>query len=155
VALAEGVHGDAHQFLQEGVIWRRKIGHPIDLPGLLAVLGCAARERGQPSDAERHLIEALEIVREHGVYLMLMYAFPLAALLLADRGEVERAVEMYALALKYPFVANSQWFEDVAGKQIAAAAATLSSDVVAAARERGRARDVGSTVVGLLAEFEG
>ena len=45
------------------------------------------------------------------------------ALLLADEGQVERAVELYALASRYPFVANSRWFEDVAGSQITAAVA--------------------------------
>jgi hypothetical protein len=93
-------------------------------------------------------------VAEYGEYLMLTYAFPLAALLLTDLGEVEQAVEIYALASRYPFVANSCWFEDVAGKQIAAAAATLPPDVVAAAQERGRARDVDEAVAELLNEFE-
>jgi hypothetical protein len=32
------------------------------------------------------------------------------ALLLTDQGEQERAVELYALALRYPVVANSRWF---------------------------------------------
>jgi hypothetical protein len=75
------------------------------------------------------------------------------ALLLADRGETERAVELYALASRYPLVANAQWFEDVAGVHIAAAAATLPPDVVAAAQERGRARDLKATVEELLEEL--
>jgi hypothetical protein len=62
-------------------------------------------------------------------------------------------VELYALASRYPVVANSQWYEDVAGKQIAAVAATLPPDVVAAAQERGRARDLEATVAELLAEL--
>ena len=109
---------------------------------------------GRPSEARRHLVEALEIIAEYEAYLMLAYAFPLAALLLADQGEAERAVEVHALAMNYPFVANSKWFEDVAGKQIGAVAATLPPGVVAAARERGRVRDVGATVAELLAELE-
>jgi len=63
-------------------------------------------------------------------------------------------VEIYALASRYPHVANSQWFEDVVGKQIAAVAATLHPDVVAAAQERGRARDLKETLAELLAELE-
>jgi hypothetical protein len=51
-------------------------------------------------------------------------------------------------------VANSRWFEDVAGKHIAAVAATLPPEVVAVARERGRARDLEATVAELLAELE-
>ena len=73
----------------------------------------------------------------------------------ADQGEKERAVEPYALASRYPFVANLRWFEDIAGRHIAAVAATLPPDVVAAAQERGRARDLEATVVELLVELEG
>jgi hypothetical protein len=70
-----------------------------------------------------------------------------------DRGEVERAVELYALACRYPIAANSQWGQDVYGEEIAAAAAGLSSDVVAAAEARGRARDLWETLAELAAEF--
>ena len=73
----------------------------------------------------------------------------------ADHGDKERAVEMYALASRYPFFANSQWFDDVAGRHIAAVAATLPPEVVAAAEERGRARDVDATVAELLVELGG
>jgi len=57
--------------------------------------------------------------------------------------------------LRFLFVANSCWFEDVAGKHVAAVAATLPPDAVAAAQERGRARDLDATVAGLLAELGG
>ena len=70
------------------------------------------------------------------------------ALLLVDDGAVTRAVELYALASRYPFVANSRWFEDVAGREIAAAAAhpeDVPPDVVAVLWERGRARDLWAT----------
>ena len=81
-------------------------------------------------------------------------ALPLLALLLADRGEVARAVELYALASRHPVVANSRWFEDVVGRQIAAAGTDLSPAVISAARERGRARELDATLAELLAELE-
>lgn len=84
-----------------------------------------------------------------------MHTLPAAALLLADLGEHERAVEIYALASRYPFVANSRWFELVFGRHIEAVADTLSPEVVAAARERGRARDLYATAKELVAELEG
>jgi hypothetical protein len=76
------------------------------------------------------------------------------ALLLADLGKGERAVEIYALASRYGFVANSHLWEDIAGHEIAALAATLPQEVVAAAQERGRARDLDTTVQELLVELE-
>ena len=73
---------------------------------------------------------------------------------LADLGEHERAAELYALASRYPYVANSRWFEDVFGRHIEAVAAALPPEVAEAARERGRARDLDATVNGLLVELE-
>ena len=37
-----------------------------------------------------------------------LFGLVAAARLLADAGENERAVELYALASRYPFVANSR-----------------------------------------------
>ena len=67
---------------------------------------------------------------------------------------VERAIELYAVVSRYPYVANSRWFEDIAGQHIAAAAESLPPEVVQAARERGRARDLWKTAKELLAELE-
>ena len=64
-------------------------------------------------------------------------------------------MQFYALASRYPYVANSCWFEDVAGRHIAAVAATLPPDIVAAAQARGRARDMEATVAELLVELGG
>ena len=44
-------------------------------------------------------------------------------------------------------------FEDVAGQGITVAAETLSPEVVAAAQERGRKRDIWETAKALLEEF--
>jgi hypothetical protein len=79
---------------------------------------------------------------------------PAVALWLAEQGQVIRAVELYALCTRYPLVANSRWFEDVVGQPIAAAAAALPPDDVAAARERGRARELDATVKELLVQLE-
>ena len=92
---------------------------------------------------------------EAQAFFALMFAFPAMALLLADQGEVERAVELYALVSQCPFVANSRWFEDVAGREIAAVAESLPPEVVAAAQERGQTRDLWDTARELLAELEG
>jgi hypothetical protein len=84
-----------------------------------------------------------------------LQSLPAMALLLADGGEVERAVELYALALRSPYAANSRWFEDVTGKQIKAFSEMLPPEVVAAAQERGRVRDLEATVRELLDELGG
>jgi hypothetical protein len=79
---------------------------------------------------------------------------PVTSLILAGQGKPGRAVEIYALASRYPYVANSHWFEDVVGKHITAVAATLPPEVVGAAQERGRARDLWETAQELLEELD-
>jgi hypothetical protein len=66
---------------------------------------------------------------------------------------VERAVELYALARCYPWVAQSRWFEELAGRHVDASAASLPAEVATAARERGRARELWATVTQLLEEL--
>ena len=102
--------------------------------------------------AWHHVCRALQIGTALGDPQPRTTALPLCALLLADRGEAARAVELYALASRHPAVASSRWFEDVVGMHIAAAGESLPPELVAAAQERGRARDLEATVKELLAE---
>ena len=99
-------------------------------------------------------IDALRTVAEIGVPMPLLYGLPALALLLADQEEGERAMQLYTLASRYPIVAHSRWFEDVAGGHIATVAASLPPDAVKAAEERGLARDLETTVAELLVELE-
>jgi hypothetical protein len=97
---------------------------------------------------------------EIGVFVPLMWGLLAAALLPACRGQIERAIELYALASRHPFVARSHWFADVVEQPIVAAAAALppaglSPAAIAAARQRGRARDLDATVKELLDEYLG
>jgi tetratricopeptide (TPR) repeat protein len=153
-ALAEGAYAEAQDLLEESIARQQESGRLEDTSQALLMLRYAARARGQHSQARQHLSKALRVGAETGDFLLLVSPLPAVALLLADRSEKERAVELYALASRYPMVANSQWYEDVAGRHIAAIAATLLPDVVAAAQERGRARDLDATVKELLAELE-
>jgi tetratricopeptide (TPR) repeat protein len=155
VALVEEAFPEAQRLLQESVAAHRTGGVRHDVGVALVALGLASRGLGQLRQARQHLYEALHLATELGSCVPPMHGLPAAALLLADDGQSERAVEVYALASRYPFVANSRWYEDVAGQHIAAVAATLPPDVVAAAQERGRARDLAATVAELLDELGG
>ena len=70
------------------------------------------------------------------------------ALLLGNAGAREPAVALYALASRYPYVANSRWFEDVFGRHIDSLASTLPPDTAEAAR------DLQATMKEVLAEME-
>jgi hypothetical protein len=82
-----------------------------------------------------------------------MYGLPIAALLLADQGALERAVEVYACASRYGFVANSRWFEDVVGQQIRTMAASLPAEAVESAQEQGRLQNWDAMAAELLSEL--
>jgi hypothetical protein len=109
---------------------------------------------GDLHKAQQHISESLQIAAEIGTFVPIMDALASMALLLADQGEKQRAVELYALVSRCPYVAKSRWFEDTIGKHIAAVAATLPPDVVTAVQERGRGRDLDATVAELLVELE-
>ncbi|MBN1137863.1 MAG: tetratricopeptide repeat protein [Anaerolineae bacterium] len=153
VALGEGDYAGAWQFLQEGIATMQRMGQTADVGRFHALLAGAARGLDRLPQAREFLCRALELFNAIGDGLIPLYALPVAALLLADLRKVERAVEIYALACRYGFVAHSRLWEDIAGHQIAALAATLSPDVVATAQERGRARDLKATISELLAEL--
>jgi predicted ATPase len=142
VALAAGAFGEARELLDASLDKLQEIGYRPELSPALASLGVATRGLGQHSQAREHVREALRMAVEMEAGFPLLRALPVAALLQSDVGERESAVELYALASRYPLVANSRWFEDVVGKHIAAAAESLPPEVVAAAQERGRARDL-------------
>ena len=112
------------------------------------------RGLGDQRRARRYICAALRIATEVSAARAVVRTVALIALLLADRGEAERAVELYALALCWPRVASSRWYEDVVGRHIAAAAWALPPDIVTAAQKRGRARDVKATMKEFLAELE-
>jgi tetratricopeptide (TPR) repeat protein len=154
VELAKGAYAEALPLLRESVARWREIGHREWTSSYLSSLAIACYGLGRLPQARKFLAEALQIAVDIRAPLPLTHALPALALLLSGQGELERAVELYALALRYPFVANSVWWEDVVGKHIATAAASLPPDVVAASEERGRARDLWSTAEKLLVELK-
>ena len=101
------------------------------------------------------LSAALGWAAEHPSSETLTAGLPLAALLLADAGQPERAIELHALAWRYPRIANSRWFYDIAGQELEALAASLPPAVAAAAQERGRALDLFTTAQELVNYFGG
>jgi tetratricopeptide (TPR) repeat protein len=154
IALTGGAYAEAQELLQQSVALLQDRGNPGEVSGALIDLGHAERGLGRHSRAQQCLAEALRTAAETGGWERSIHSVCLTALLLADVGEVERAIELYALACRYPYVGNSRYWEDITGKHIAAAGATLPPEVVAAAQARGRARDLEATIAELLVELE-
>ena len=153
-ALAEKKYAEAQDWLQQCVDLANHNGRTLGLNFTLVNLGLASYGLGDTRGARRQLSEALRI--GPGTYDMRgnMHALLLGALLLAEQGKLVLAVEMHALALCYPFVANSRWCKDVVGRELAARAAALPAEIAAAARARGRASDIWLAAAALLDELE-
>jgi predicted ATPase/DNA-binding SARP family transcriptional activator len=155
LALVREAYAEARDLLERSAIIFQEVGARDELNLVLTYLGHAAFGLDQLAQARRYLFEALQGAAEAGTLAPAIFSIALVALLLADQGEAERAVELYALASRHPYVGNSRYQEDIVGRHIAAAAATLPPDVVAAAQARGRARDLKVTVMKLLIELRG
>ncbi len=151
--LATKKYTEAKGYFQESVTIYRNIGFKPGLASALATLGRAEIGLGNFDDAWDQARVALALLVESPVFLWFMYAISTIALLFIEKGEVPKAVELYALVSKQPFVANSIWFEDVYGVYIQTAAASLPPEGVEAAKERGRTLDLMDTARKLLTEI--
>jgi predicted ATPase/DNA-binding SARP family transcriptional activator len=152
-ALAQGAQAEADELLHESAALFQELGQRDEVGQVNALSGYVAPARGQHDHARCCLHEALQIGVELQAFLPVLFALPAVAWSAADAGQPEHAVELYALASRYPFVARSRWFEDLVGRRIATVADDLSSAMFAAAQERGQACDLWQTaqeVIGLL-----
>ena len=154
VALIEGAGAEARKLLQESATIHREIGQREELGWALAQLGAVELALGNVPQARQHFYEALHTAADIRSFMTFLAVIAEAVPLLIVKGENERAVELYALASRYPVLNNAQVFDDLVGQLIAVDSASLPPEVVLAAKERGLARDLEATVAELLAEFE-
>ena len=129
----------AYRYAEQSLLLFRGLEH-IDEGLAWAELGYAAHRLGRPAEARRHLREALGSARGARALQTTVSALAHLAAILAD-GEPERAVELYALATRHPYIGNSRLWQDLLEPRVAAAAARLPPEVVEAARARGREGD--------------
>ncbi len=99
------------------------------------------------------LREVLQAAVSQHDYLSVLLAMPAIALMLAEQGHSERAVELYALVWQHPVIASAQSFATTFGQPLDAVAAALPPDIAAAAQERGRAMDLWEAAAALEAEI--
>jgi predicted ATPase len=112
------------------------------------------RSQGDHQLARDHLESALRSGIEFRSMTPIMYCLPVAALLTADEGRPERAIELYGLAQQFGHITHSRWFEEVACRELEEVRASLPPEVAMAAEARGRELDLWSTADDLLNELK-
>lgn len=118
-----------------------------------ACLALVHRASGIQEEAAPALAAELHLTLASRAFPALMLSLLVGGLLLADRGEVEQATEVYTRVWQEPFAHNSVWLAEVAGQELEEIAAHLPAGDRAAAEERGRALDLWKTASDLLEMF--
>ena len=151
VALGQGDYDRANELYAEAVRCEAKVGSPKShwavYPYILFGLGLHERNRILT-------IELLQNSVRNRDKIDTEFTLTSCALIYSLAGLVIKAVELYALACRQAQIANSKWFDDIAGRHVREAAASLPPDVVAAAEARGRELDLWQTAEELLVELE-
>jgi len=155
VGLVKGDLKQAYEWALKSARYYDELGVTEFLCHTLAELIYINRGLGQSEEAVNYFCQALRTAIPIKAFFPILHTILAAALLLADQGESVMGVEITALANRYPNIANSHWFDDVAGREINAIAENLPPEMVAAAQERGLKRDVWETANELLELFEG
>ncbi|MEZ4862677.1 MAG: BTAD domain-containing putative transcriptional regulator [Caldilineaceae bacterium] len=153
IALAEGNDEDAQQHVLKALNLFRVNGEMHRYGQALGCLGFIALRQQNLQQARTYIYESLQVAAETRMLLPSLHALTGVALLCAAAGDEAEAIELYTVALQNRHVANSRWYHDIAGQQIAAVAAALPSEVAAAARSRGQARNLASTIEALWAKL--
>lgn len=153
LALANSTYAEGQAALVRSVGVSRESANYL-LGATLSDLALAEYHLNEYAATRAHLVEALAGAITNQNYPSVMFSLPATALLLANSGDAERAVEIWALAQRMPILANSRYYEDLAWREVAAAADSVPPDFLAVARERGRALDLWKTAGELLTWLE-
>ena len=152
-SLALGKLAEAELLLQRSLETLKEV-HPATITVLHhPLLGIVFQKLNKSDQAKEHIRVGLRKGLEIGSSVVQLYSISATVLFLADQAEIERAVEIYALTSRYPWIRNSQWNQDVIERPLSTLTSSLPAEVIEAAQKRGRERDLQDTVQELLSEF--
>jgi len=152
--LGEGDYKKGREHLQESIEILRSHGSFGYLTSVIPNLSICMHGLGDYVAMRDVILEALQVNARISRQLGYLNIFPALALMRLVDGDLERAIEYYAYAASHRYVADSQWYYDVAGRHIELAAESLSPEVASAAQERGRNLDPGEVTKEVLIELE-
>lgn len=142
------------QSIKEFESWVRK-----DHAGLpLALSSMVACRRGYQVQARSLLVNALKCAVQYPEHSTFHLSLAAATPLLIEKGDLDQAVELYALVNSHPTVKNSRLWADLYLRHGEAHFARLPVDTVQLARERGSRLDLfetGQQILTRLQEYPG
>jgi len=119
-----------------------------------ALLANVARLQGHSDLAKSYLCQNLRTTSIVFGHVTLLFCLMVYVHLVADEGQLERAVELNALLEKYPLIQTSSGIRGIYAWDWTETKTMLSPEVAAEAEARGRARDLQETAAEILAELE-
>lgn len=151
--LAERRLLEAHKHLLNALEVERSIPQSDELAFTLGNLSVAEFALGLANPGRLHLIEALEIIlNTHGMFSAYI-CLPACAVGLSKSGRLEKALEVQAMMVRYPAIANSSYYEDVCWRQFAALIENIPTEVLQITKDKGKNRDLFTTAEELMNEF--
>lgn len=151
---AFGLHDllEANRLLAQAVDKYHHINQRLESARSLAHWGIVLRTGGENDKAWQMACQSLKLASEINVWYALKDSLGLFAVMLADQGHSERAVQVYALLRRYSGM-RAPFFENTFGIVVNAAAASMSAYVVGVAQARGQSLDIHETARELLKEY--
>ncbi len=164
LSVAVGNEAGAKTLFTQSVAGFREINQQDELAWALAELSKVELTLGNPVAAQAQVLESLQIGARLKSFLPLNFALPATAVLLAWRSTQtdnvleaqqlqEQAVELYALAARYPSVGKSAYLDGITGAHIREMTANLPADVQQVAQERGQKGDLFTAVPALIQQL--
>jgi DNA-binding SARP family transcriptional activator len=153
LAFGEGNLSDAKRFLGRASANLDEIKH-IFRSWSQSLMGLIARAEGDHPHAHNYLITALEMGSEAGFLPLLFYCLPLAALLAADQGDLERSALLYGVLLQSEHLMNSNLMAKTTVDELEVNLSTLPDATRATQVSIGREADLWSVAEDLLNELK-
>lgn len=121
IALAKETYNEAEEWLTKSLALYKQLGWQPSQGLPLALLAVTQQALGHSSQAMHSFKKAHAILLARATFQSLIHLFPITAYLLTQQGQLQPAVDCYALAAQYEFVAKSRWFKDVLAAPLQAA----------------------------------
>jgi tetratricopeptide (TPR) repeat protein len=153
LSFLDQLYDEANQLLEESIATLRKVPGAGEVGWVLSMLAYSEHRRGENEKAQGYLLEAFMMGRGILATITSWIAIPIFAMMLADSGEFERAIELFAFVSRYPMISKSR-LVDIFKPSILIAESRLQKENVAEAQARSQARNLRDTIAEIIKELE-